>query len=56
MSNLRKNSRGFFGNAFALIGAASAVAAAVEGHRRPRPQDLRTLGLDPASFPSASGR
>lgn len=50
MSALRKSSRGFFGNAFAILGAASAAAAAVEGNRRPRARDLETLGIDPASF------
>lgn len=50
MSALRKSTRGFFGNAFAIFGAASAAAAAVEGNRRPRARDLETLGIDPASF------
>lgn len=43
--------KGFIGRAFAVLGAASAAAAAVEGHRRPKASDLRTLGIDPASFP-----
>ncbi|MCD2182444.1 hypothetical protein [Rhizobium sp. GN54] len=42
---------GFLGRAFAVLGAASAAAAAVEGNRRPKDRDLRTLGIDPASFP-----
>ncbi|MDX0452151.1 hypothetical protein BMJ34_26075 [Sinorhizobium medicae] len=46
-----KNRMGFIGRAFAVLGAATAAAAAVEGHRRPKAQDLRTLGIDPASFP-----
>ena len=43
--------QGFLGRAFAVLGAASAAAAAVEGRRRPKDRDLRTLGIDPASFP-----
>ena len=43
--------KGFIGRAFAVLGAASAAAAAVEGHRRPKASDLRTLGIDPANFP-----
>ena len=42
---------GFIGRAFAVLGAASAAAAAVEGRRRPKASDLRTLGIDPANFP-----
>ena len=38
------------GRLFALIGAATASAAAVEGHRRPKRADLERLGIDPASF------
>lgn len=45
------NRMGFIGRAFAVLGAATAAAAAVEGHRRPRARDLRTLGIDPANFP-----
>ncbi|MGN7806431.1 hypothetical protein ACTJKE_27560 [Ensifer sp. 22521] len=40
--------KGFIGRAFAVLGAA---AAAVEGHRRPKASDRRTLGIDPANFP-----
>lgn len=43
-------SRGFLGRAFAVIGAASAAAAAVEAHHSPRERDLRTLGIDPEGF------
>ncbi|CAH0339189.1 hypothetical protein [Rhizobium sp. CECT 9324] len=46
----------FFGRAFAMLGAASAAAAAVEGHRRPHDRDLRTLGIEPATFPGAFKR
>ncbi|MFC3074286.1 hypothetical protein [Shinella pollutisoli] len=42
---------GFLGRAFAVLSAANAAAAAVEGHRRPKDRDLRTLGIDPADFP-----
>ncbi|SMC52408.1 hypothetical protein [Rhizobium sp. RU36D] len=52
MSTLRKSaSLGFFGRAFAVMSAATAAAAAVEGHRRPRDRDLKTLGIDPTEFP-----
>ena len=42
--------KGFIGRAIAVFGAATAAAAAVEGHRRPADRDLRTLGIDPARF------
>ncbi len=42
---------GFLSRAFAVLSAATAAATAVEGHRRPRARDLRTLGIDPATFP-----
>ncbi|WP_099050894.1 hypothetical protein [Pararhizobium polonicum] len=48
----RKSARGFFGNAIAIFGAATAVAAAVEGRRRPMDRDLYTLGIDPKNFHS----
>ncbi len=43
-------SKGFLGRAFAVLGAASAAAAAVEARRAPRERDLRTLGIDPEGF------
>ncbi|MDK1492699.1 hypothetical protein QN219_21985 [Sinorhizobium sp. 7-81] len=46
-----KNRMGFIGRAFAVLSAANAAAAAVEGNRRPNARDLRTLGIDPANFP-----
>ncbi|WP_082910304.1 hypothetical protein [Sinorhizobium glycinis] len=46
-----KNRMGFIGRAFAVLGAATAAAAAVEGHRRPSARDLHTLGINPANFP-----
>ena len=52
MTTLRNSfAQGFFGRAFAVLSAANAAAAAVEGHRRPRERDLKTLGIDPAGFP-----
>lgn len=52
MSQNRNGVRqGFLGRAFAVLGAASAAAAAVEGNRRPRDRDLKILGIDPANFP-----
>jgi hypothetical protein len=33
-----------------VIGAASAVAARVEGHRKPLRSDLEILGIDPEAF------
>lgn len=53
MSTRTKSRFAFVGHAFAILGAASAAAAAVEGHRRPTDRHLRTLGIDPANFPSA---
>ncbi|TCL69671.1 hypothetical protein [Rhizobium sp. BK251] len=41
---------GLLGRAFAVIGAANAVSAAVEAHRRPRARDLNTLGINPEAF------
>ncbi|MBB2752114.1 UNVERIFIED_ORG: hypothetical protein GGI57_002813 [Rhizobium aethiopicum] len=55
MSAIRSSVRtGFFGRAFAVLGAANAVSAAVEAGRRPRARDLRELGIDPAAFGQAS--
>lgn len=51
-----KNRMGFIGSAFAVFGAARAVAAAVEGRRRPDARDLRTLGIDPENFPDVRRR
>ncbi|WP_164895979.1 hypothetical protein [Rhizobium hidalgonense] len=51
MSAIRNSVRtGFFGRAFAVLGAANAVSAAVEAGRRPRAADLRKLGIEPSSF------
>ena len=52
MTTLRNSfAQGFFGRAFAVLSAANAAAAAVEGHRRPKDRDLKTLGINPADFP-----
>jgi hypothetical protein len=39
-----------FTRAFAVVGAAIAVSAAVENRRRPAGRDLETLGIDPDAF------
>jgi hypothetical protein len=47
----QKNIRGSrIGRAFAVLGAAISVSAAVEGGRRARTQDLETLGIDAKAF------
>lgn len=51
-----QNSKSFLGRAFAVIGAASAAAAAIESGRRPASRHLDTLGIDPANFPKAYRR
>jgi len=52
MSSIRKSiQQGLLGRAIAAFGAASAAAAAVEGHRRPKDHHLKTLGINPADFP-----
>jgi hypothetical protein len=51
MSSYSKSIReGFFGRAFAVIGAANAVSAAFEAGRRPKPRDLKVLGIAPDAF------
>ncbi len=39
-----------FHRTFAALAAAARAASAVESHRSPRGQDLKTLGIDPAVF------
>lgn len=39
-------------NAIGTVRSASHVAAAVEAHRRPDPEHLRRLGIDPGAFSS----
>ncbi|MDK1374561.1 MULTISPECIES: hypothetical protein [unclassified Sinorhizobium] len=51
MSKIRKVGRGLLGRTFAAIGAANAIASAIEDNRRPDDRDLRTLGIDPVTFP-----
>lgn len=53
MSLRNSKHSGFFGRAFAVLGAASAAAAAVESHRRPRDRDLLILGIEPGNFPAS---
>jgi hypothetical protein len=51
MSKIETRIRGgFIGRAMAVFGAAASAAAAVEGHRKPAKQDLRTLGINGAGF------
>ena len=45
-----RNALSAIGGFFEVIGSAVAVSQAVEGNRRPRSSDLRTLGIDPATF------
>ena len=47
LANLRSALASFF----AAFAAARSVSAAMEAHRTPDPEALRTLGIDPASFP-----
>ncbi|MDR6816058.1 hypothetical protein J2X76_001212 [Neorhizobium sp. 2083] len=50
MSVQSKSRRGIISRAFAVMGAAISVSAAVENHRRPSHRDLNTLGIDPKAF------
>lgn len=51
MSKIETRIRGgFIGRAMAVFGAAAAAAAAVEAHRKPARQDLRTLCISEAGF------
>ena len=45
---------GFLGRAIAVFSAASAVSARVDARRRPEASHLRTLGIDPATFPDVT--
>ncbi|GHC63746.1 hypothetical protein [Limoniibacter endophyticus] len=49
MSYIRNSGR-FFTEAFAVLRAATAASAAVEGHRRPKAADLKTLGIRGDAF------
>lgn len=46
--------RKFFGETFAVFGAAIAVSAAVRSHRKPSAADLDTLGIDRKAFEKVS--
>ncbi|XUY26969.1 hypothetical protein RMR21_000885 [Agrobacterium sp. rho-8.1] len=50
MRNVAKTSRKFFGETFAIFGAAVAVSAAVRSHRKPAGADLEALGIDRSAF------
>jgi hypothetical protein len=51
MSAINKSFRnGFLARAFAALGAANSVSAAVEAGRKPRARDLQELGIDPVNF------
>jgi len=50
MRSVAKTSRKFFGETFAVFGAAMAVSAAVRAHRKPAGADLETLGIDSKAF------
>lgn len=50
MSAQSKTRTNPIGRAFAVLGAAISVSAAVENRRRPNNRDLQTLGIDPANF------
>ena len=39
-----------FQRTFAALAAAARAANAVETHRSPRGEDLKTMGIDPAAF------
>ncbi len=50
MRTAAKTTRKFFGETFAVLGAAIAVSAAVRSHRKPAAGDLDTLGIDRSAF------
>lgn len=50
MSYMKSIREGFLGRAFAVIGAANAVSAAVDAGRRPQGRHLQTLGIDAKAF------
>ncbi len=50
MRNVAQTSRKFFGETFAVFGAALAVSAAVRSHRKPAGTDLDALGIDRKAF------
>lgn len=50
MHQVAKTSRNFFGETFAVLGAALSVSAAVRAHRKPARADLEALGIDGKAF------
>ncbi|MDR7146146.1 hypothetical protein [Rhizobium sp. BE258] len=50
MSYVKSIREGFLGRAFAVIGAANAVSAAVDAGRRPQGRHLKVLGIDADVF------
>jgi hypothetical protein len=50
MRQVAKTSRNFFGETFAVLGAALSVSAAVRAHRKPARADLEALGIDGKAF------
>lgn len=50
MRQVAKTSRSFFGETFAVLGAALSVSAAVRAHRKPARADLEALGIDGKAF------
>lgn len=50
MRQVAKTSRNFFGETFAVLGAALSVSAAVRAHRKPARADLEALGIDAKAF------
>ncbi|QTK79997.1 hypothetical protein AT6N2_C2375 [Agrobacterium tumefaciens] len=50
MRQVAKTSRHFFGETFAVLGAALSVSAAVRAHRKPARADLEALGIDGKAF------
>lgn len=56
MRQVAKTSRNFFGETFAVLGAALSVSAAVRAHRKPARADLEALGIDGKAFDKVSSK
>lgn len=54
MTSHRSNPFQAFGRVFTIFSAAATASAAVRNHRRPADETLRTLGIDPNSFPKSN--
>jgi hypothetical protein len=54
MTARRSNPLQTFGRMFTIFSAAATASAAVRNHRRPTDETLRTLGIDPSSFPKSN--